>query len=91
MKKRVQVVLDEEEREEFRRRAIREGLSLSAWLRRAGREKLSVDRDREVPRTLQELRKFFKACDEREEGKEPDWHEHRLVIERSILDGSGDT
>ncbi len=37
---RIQVLLDEAEREEFRRQAEREGVSLSAWLRRAARERL---------------------------------------------------
>ncbi|MEA2328405.1 MAG: hypothetical protein QOE68_3364 [Thermoanaerobaculia bacterium] len=30
-----------------------------------------------------DLRKFFKACDLREEGREPDWEEHLKTIEES--------
>jgi hypothetical protein len=30
-----------------------------------------------------DLRKFFKACDLREEGREPDWEEHLKTIEGS--------
>lgn len=91
MATRVQVVLDEEERERFRRQAAREGMSLSAWLRRAGRERLEEQRAADAPRTLEDLRAFFTECDRREQGTEPDWHEHRMVIERSIKDGASET
>jgi len=47
--------------------------------------------DRGGPHTLDELRAFFEACDERETGREPDWAEHREVIEESIRKGSGPT
>jgi len=39
---RVQVLLEKQEREQFRREAEREGLSLSAWLRRAGQDRLGT-------------------------------------------------
>ena len=39
---RVQVLLEEQERGQFRREAEREGLSLSAWLRRAGQDRLGT-------------------------------------------------
>ena len=91
MATRIQVVLDEEERERFRRQAAREGMSLSAWLRQAGRERLETQGGEDVPRTPEDLRVFFAECDRREQGSEPDWHEHRMVIERSIRGGGSET
>jgi len=82
MSTRVQVVMDELELEEFRRVAARQGLSLSEWLRRAARERLQAE---EPPRlsSAEELRAFFEECDRREHGAEPEWEEHRAVIEAS--------
>ncbi len=86
MSSRVQVLMDEVEREAFRRAASREGLSLSDWLRRAARDRL----DAAQPPTLasvEDLRAFFGSCDEREQGSEPDWQQHRAVIEESKASG----
>jgi hypothetical protein len=91
MASRVQVILDEEERELFREAAAREGIPLSAWLREAGRERLAVQERRRQVTTAKDLRAFFAACDKREKGVEPDWEEHRSVIERSIRSGRSDT
>lgn len=87
---RIQVILDERDREAFRRRASVEGLSLSAWLRQAGREKLAAARPERIS-TIEELRAFLAACDAREQGREPDWDEHRAVIERSKDSGGATT
>lgn len=88
MATRVQVILEEEEKELFQHRARHEGLSLSSWLRQAGQEKLN-----EKPRimTKEDLDAFFAACDAREEGVEPDWMEHLETIERSTLSGATET
>ena len=83
---RVQVLLDKLERERFRRRAAEEGLSLSAWLRQAGREKLEPKQSKRKM-TQAALRAFFKECDAREKAREPDWEEHRAVMRRSIARG----
>ena len=86
MSTRVQVVMDEMEREAFREAAAREGLSLSDWLRRAARDRLSLA---EPPKlnSVERLRAFFEECDEREVGIEPEWREHRAVIEESKARG----
>src|SRR5438094_78621 len=42
MSSRVQVILSDEDREAFRLQAEREGVSLSAWLRDAGRRRLDA-------------------------------------------------
>jgi hypothetical protein len=86
MSVRVQVVMDEVERERLRRAAEQEGLSLSDWLRRAARDRL---RSMETPKlsTPEDLGAFFEECDRREQGAEPDWEEHRAVIEESKASG----
>jgi hypothetical protein len=90
MASRVQVILDEAERESFRRRARAEGLSLSAWLRQAGRERLNA-RPGASHDGRRALRALFASCDAREKGKEPDWREHLQVIETSRKRGATKT
>lgn len=81
---RVQVVMSEEERDRFRGQARREGLSLSAWLRTAGQERLAKAFERPRMQTREALDAFFQQCDEREKsGSEPDWEEHLKVIASS--------
>ena len=87
---RVQVVVDRLERERFRRQAAEQGLSLSAWLRDAGREKAAAGESKRRM-TASDLRAFFKKCDAREKEHEPDWEQHRSVIERSLAKGQSGT
>ena len=86
---RVQVVLDEVERERFRREAEASGLPLSAWLRQAAREKVAATQPRRIA-SRGELKAFFSAVDRREKGREPDWDEHARVISRSKGSGAAD-
>jgi hypothetical protein len=88
--RRVQVLLEEGEQEHFRQQAEREGMSLSAWLRQAGQERLRSRRSRRLS-TLRDLREFFRAIDAREKGREPDWEEHLSVINRSRSSGQSGT
>ena len=85
MKARVQVLLTEEERERFRSRAAAEGLSLSAWLREAGMERMERGEAGQQIGSAEELDAFFTECDRRAAGKgaEPSWEEHREVIRGS--------
>lgn len=85
---RIHILIDEHERERFRRQAQREGKSLGAWLREAARDKLAAGERRAQMDTIRELRAFFAECTARETRKEPDWEEHRRVIERSVRSGS---
>ncbi len=90
MSTRVQVILEVEEKEHFQRQAEAEGLSLSAWLRKAGETRLHTAHRTGVPSTAAELRKFFEQCSAREAAsgeKEPDWPEHLSVIEASRRSG----
>ena len=88
---RVQLEISDEERDRFVRQARREGMSLSAWLRAAGRERLEVRQRPERFETPEDLKRFFERCDEREgPGVEPDWEEHKRNIEASRLQGLPD-
>jgi len=81
---RIQVVLDEWERATFRSEAKAAGMSLSAWLREAGRERLRENAARSRFHNQIELNDFFRACDEQGSGdREPDWTEHAQVINQS--------
>ena len=83
MSDRVQVILSNEERQAFRREAEKEGLSLSAWLRDAGRRRLAESRTPSI-QTREDLRAFFKALPDRSsEDPEPDWEQHLEVIDAS--------
>jgi len=83
------MVLAEEEKAVLERAARNEGMSLSAWLRMAAREKLeaaalpSLDSEGE-------LSAFFAECDLREVGREPDWPAHKEIIETSKGQGIPD-
>ena len=84
---RIHLLVDEAEKERYRRHAERAGMSLGAWLRQAAREKLAAEDPGVRIGTAEELGAFFDACDARERGREPDWEEHRRVIERSRRSG----
>lgn len=86
---RIQILIDEEEREVFRRIADKQGLSLSAWLRQAAKEKADSAATQTKITSLAELDRFFRECDRREKGKgrEPDWDDHLAVIEQSRSQG----
>jgi len=88
---RIQVLLPEEEREAFRRVASEAGLSLSAWLREAGHERLVAGRSARRFGTGEDLRGFFTVCDRRETGREPDWNEHLDVMRGSRSHGESGT
>ncbi len=92
---RVQLVIPDEDRAKFVQQAKKEGLSLSAWLRTAAREKLEKQQDRRPFESVEELEDFYKRIDARHEaeglGPEPDWEEHKRVINtprKSVLDAA---
>jgi hypothetical protein len=89
MSVRVQVILDEAELSQFRSRARKESKSLSAWLRDAGRAQLATGEPQRLLDDAAALRDFFKACDRREgSGAEPDWDEHKAVLNGSYRSGA---
>lgn len=89
---RIQVLLTAEEKARFRRMAESEGLSLSAWLRQAGLERLETSRRQGRFRSPDEITSFFLRCDEHHgAGREPDWEEHLETMRRSRRTGTSDT
>jgi hypothetical protein len=87
MSTRIHVVLGEEEKALLERAARRKGMTLSAWLREAAEEKLERS---ELPplSTIGELTEFFRECDDRERGEEPDWQDHLQVMDTSRRQGA---
>lgn len=81
-KTRVQVILEDEEKARFHEHAVRDGESLSSWLKNAGLQRLESAADTRIE-TREQLEEFFRQCDEREAGGEPDWQEHLDVAGRS--------
>ena len=88
---RVQVLLDEHERDLFRQQATLDGVSLSTWLKQAGHLRLAHGQRATNLDSSQALQAFFADCDHREQGWEPDWEEHISVIRRSQTEGLTDT
>jgi hypothetical protein len=91
MIERIHLVVRREEKERYRRMAVRAGKSLSEWLRDAAHEKLVAAEADVGLESADRLRGFFADCDRRETGREPDWESHREVIERSIGEGASTT
>lgn len=89
MSSRIQVIVETQEREAFRRCAKAQGVSLSTWLREAGRRRLALEgpSDLASPRAL---RAFFDSLPEAEHGVEPDWADHQAVIDASRGTGTGE-
>jgi len=88
MSVRVQVILDEEEATRFKSQAIKESKSLSAWLREAGKKMLEINRQQQRLTDPDSLKRFFRKCDERENGVEPDWEAHKRLILDSYQSGN---
>jgi hypothetical protein len=84
---RIHLLVDPSDKERYRRAAERVGKTLSVWLREAAEEKWSAARDERPLASREDLTSFFAHCDEREQGREPDWPSHRAVIEESIASG----
>lgn len=98
---RVNISLSDEDLERFREQAKREGMSLSAWLRAAAKNRVAKNGgsgstlaweppEEERFRSVEELRAFFRRVDERHGPNpepEPDWVETKRLIEESKLRG----
>lgn len=87
---RVQLVIPDEDRDRFAHQARMEGMSFSAWVRAAARQRLE-DRQRvdlfESPAQLDE---FFRECDALEgPDREPEWEQHLMVMDESRRRGQG--
>lgn len=81
---RVQLVISDEERDQFIRQARREGMTLSAWLRAAARERLEKRKWTKPFESVEDVEAFFSWCDTLEgQEPEPDWSEHLKTINES--------
>ena len=89
---RVQLVIPDEDRDRFLHQARSEGMTLSAWLRTAARERLTQQQRSEPFESPAELEGFFRACDALEgPATEPEWNEHLAVIDESRGRGTSRT
>jgi len=89
---RVQLVMPDQDRDRYVHQARREGMSLSAWLRAAAEDRLQREAQAGVFESVEEVQDFFAACDARAgDGEEPDWAEHKSVIDASRRRGAADT
>lgn len=89
---RVQLVMPDHDRDRYVHQARREGMSLSAWLRAAAEDRLKREAQSGNFESVKDLQAFFAACDAcAGDGEEPDWAEHRSVIDASRRQGASDT
>ena len=81
---RVQLVMADDDRDRFVHQARQEGMSLSAWLRAAARERLEKRRSVKLFQSPEGVEEFFRSCAALEGPEtEPDWDEHLRVISES--------
>jgi len=89
---RVNLVISDDDRDRFMYQARREGMTLSAWLRRAARDRIEKARQAEPFESPEDVEEFFRVSDKAAgPGSEPDWKEHLEVIDRSRRYGLPDT
>ena len=89
---RVQLVIPDEDRDRFVHQARREGMTLSAWLRTAARERLEARQRVKRFESPEDVEEFFRACAALEGPEmEPDWSEHLRVISESRSRGMAPT
>lgn len=90
---RVQLVIPDDDQVRYRQQAQSEGLSFSAWLRAAAKERLDRARANRQFRSSEELSAFFSLCAAAEDTHEmePDWERHKAAIARSRQIGLPET
>ena len=85
---RVQLVMPDEDRQNFIAQARREGMSLSAWLRAAAHERLEARRNAKLFESPEDVEEFFRSCAALDGPEtEPDWSEHLRVLNKSREQG----
>ena len=85
---RVQLVIPDEDRQNFIDQALREGMSLSAWLRAAARDRLEARRNVKLFESPEDVEEFFRSCATLDGPEtEPDWSDHLHVMNKSREQG----
>ena len=81
---RVQLVMADDDRDRFVHQARQEGMSLSAWLRAAARERLAKRQSVTLFQSPEDVEEFFRSRAALEGPEtEPDWDEHVRVMSDS--------
>ena len=81
---RVQLVMPDADRDRFVDQARREGMSLSAWIRAAARERLEARQSVKLFESPDDVKEFFRHCATLVGPEtEPDWGEHLRVMNES--------
>ena len=81
---RVQLVMPDADRDRFVHQARQEGMSLSAWLRAAARERLEKCQSVKLFQSPEDVEEFFRSCASLDgPDTEPDWSEHLRVMNES--------
>ena len=89
---RVQLIMPDADRDRFVEQARREGMSLSAWIRAAARERLETRQRVKLFESPDDVREFFRHCASLDGPEtEPDWSEHRRVMNESRGTGAAGT
>ena len=85
---RVQLVMPDADRDRFVHQARQEGMSLSAWLRAAARERLEKCQSVKLFQSPENVEEFFRSCASLDGPEtEPDWSEHLRVMNESRRTG----
>ena len=86
------MVIPDQDREMFAHQARLEGMTFSAWMRAAARDRLEESQRSERFESSEQWEEFFRMCDALPGPEtEPDWEEHLRVINESRLSGSTGT
>ena len=81
---RVQLVMADDDRDRFVHQARQEGMSLSAWLRAAARERLEKRQSVKLFQSPVDVEEFFRSSAALEGPEtELDWDEHLRVMSES--------
>ena len=89
---RVQLVIPDEDRDRFVHQARREGMTLSAWLRTAARERLETRQRVKLFESPEDVEEFFRSCAALDGPEtEPDWSGHLRVMSESRARGLATT
>ena len=81
---RVQLIMPDDDKARFVNQARREGMSLSAWMREAARERFESRQSVKPFESPEDILEFFRECAALEgPDSEPDWEENLRVMNES--------